>query len=592
MNSSRPDRFIFTGALGAIIVFVIGAILAGDSATRFFSSVAGWMLTNVGWLYIGGVSLMFIFLIGVFASRYGRLKLGDDDDEPEHSLPAWFAMLFAGGVGSVLMFWGVAEPLNHAVNVPQADAEPMTKQAIHEAFAFTFYHFGIHMWAIMALPGLALGYFIYKRKLPPRVSSVFAPVLGARIYSTPGKLIDVLSIVATTFGIAVSVGMGVLQINAGMHKLWGTPEVSWVQLIIIVVITAVACASVASGLEKGIKMLSNLNIAMAVALMLFILATGPTLALLRFTVESFGIYAGSLPEVMFWSDSFGDNPGWQGKWTVFYWAWTVCWSPFVGTFVARISRGRTVREYIGGVLALPALFAIVWFAIFGRAGIDIELGNPGVLSDPVVHEGDVAFALFGFLEHFPLTVPVSILALIIVVLFFVTSIDSAGMINDMFAAGEEDATPVGYRILWTVAIGAVAAALLLISPDTGITTLQEVVIIVAFPFLITQFIMMYSLIRGMSDDAAARRKVVTRRWDKTDTAEKLEQHEQAAAPGYDEDGNPLQEVRLAQEPDGTIVIPGNVVIAGDLGVEGEVAEDEPGFTVVEQTLPRAKDAWD
>lgn len=387
------------------------------------------------------MSFIFLFLVGVFISRFGRLRLGDDNDEPEHGLIAWFCMLFAGGVGAVLMFWGVAEPLNHAVNVPRQDAEPLPEKAITEAFAFTFYHFGIHMWAIFALPGLALGYFIYKRKLPPRVSSVFAPILGSRIYDIPGKLIDALSIIATTFGIAVSVGLGVLQINSGLQRLWGLPEVSWAQLLIILVITAIACVSVASGLEKGIKILSNVNIKLAVLLMLFVLISGPTLTLLRFATESFGIYAKALPDMMFWADSYGDNPGWQGKWTVFYWAWTICWSPYVGMFVARISRGRTVREYIGGVLALPAIFSVIWFAVFGRAGIEIELNEPGKLSGPVVHEGNVPFALFGFFQEYPWTSAVSTLALVIVVIFFITSIDSAGMVNDIFRQGKKKYRP-------------------------------------------------------------------------------------------------------------------------------------------------------
>lgn len=568
----KSDPFIFYASLGFISIFVLLTILLGTTARDALSAVAQGLLRTTGWLYIAGVSVIFIFLVAIFVSRYGRLRLGDDDGEPEYSLPAWFSMLFAGGVGAVLMFWGVAEPLNHAVNVPRQDADPMSEAAIREAFAYTFYHFGIHMWAIMALPGLALGYFIYKRKLPPRVSSVFAPILGSRIYDVPGKLIDVLSIIATTFGIAVSVGLGVLQINAGLNMLWGVPEVSWAQLLIIVLITGVACISVAMGLDRGIKTLSNLNIGLAVLLMFFVLLTGPTLTLVRFATESFGIYADELPQMMFWADSFGDNPGWQGKWTVFYWAWTICWSPFVGMFVARISRGRTVREYIGGVLALPAIFSMIWFAIFGRAGVEIERSNPGKLSKPVVEDGNVPFALFGFLQEYPWTGAISVLALAVVIIFFVTSMDSAGMINDMFATGEESITPTWYRVLWVVAIGAVAGALLIISPGVGITTLQEVVIIVAFPFFITQFIMMYSLVKGMMDDSAAERAIKTRQWKKTDTAEKLEAHEAMPAPGYDEEGNELPVVALEHDADGNIVIPGNVVIEGDLGVQGDVEQ--------------------
>ncbi|WPF68058.1 BCCT family transporter [Corynebacterium sp. 21KM1197] len=594
----QSDPLIFLTSAGIIVAFVLLTIVLGPTARDAFSSTAGWLLENLGWMYIGGVSLMLIFLLGIFASRYGRVRLGDDDEEPEHSLVAWFCMLFAGGVGAVLMFWGVAEPINHAYNVPMADHESMSPGAITEAFAFTFYHFGIHMWVIMALPGLALGYFIYKRKLPPRLSSVFAPVLGGRIYSTPGKLIDVLAIVGTTFGIAVSVGLGVLQINAGMNALWGTPIISWVQLLIIVVITAVACVSVASGLEKGIKLLSNLNIGVAVALMAFILFTGPTLTLLRHTVEAFGIYAAWLPDIMFWADSYQSNPGWQGKWTVFYWAWTICWSPYVGMFVARISRGRTVREYIAGVLALPTIFVVIWFSIFGRAGMELELENPGYLTVPAVEKGDVPAALFNFLAQYPLAGIVSAFALVIIVIFFITSIDSAALVNDMFATGEEEKTPTWYRVFWATMIGAVCTALLLISPETGIASLQEVVIIVAFPFFLMQFVMMYSLLKGMSDDAAATRLVRTRRWERTDSAEKLEEHENRPAPGYDEEGNALPAPVLEHDDEGNIVLPGNVVIGGDLGVKGEMTEEPgegdeaPRFKVIEQSRPQSAREWE
>lgn len=594
----KSDPFTFLGALGFILVFVIATISFGERAQQLFATVADALMVNLGWLYVGGVSVALIFLVGIFASRYGRLKLGDDDDEPEYPLVVWFCMLFAGGLGATLMFWGVAEPMNHAFNVPQDNEAPMSNGAVRQAFAYTFYHFGIHMWVILALPGLALGYFIYKRKLPPRLSSVFAPLLGGRIYEWPGKLIDILAIVGTTFGIAVSVGLGVLQINAGMNQLWGTPLVGWVELVIILLITIVGCISVASGLDKGIKVLSNINVGMAVVLMAFILLTGPTLVLLRHVIESFGIYADTLPELMFWTDAFAENPGWQGTWTVFYWAWTICWSPYVGMFFARISRGRTVRQYIAGVLALPAIFAVIWFAVFGRAGVELEREQPGVLTQPVVVEGDVPAALFNLLAAYPLTSVVSVFALAVIIIFFITSIDSAAMVNDMFATGEENKTPTYYRVLWGITIGAVAGALLIISPESGIATLQEVVIIVALPFFLMQFVMMYSLIKGMSDDAAAGRKVRTRRWEKTDTAEKLEAHESRPAPGYDEAGNPLPTPVLEHDEDGNIVIPGNVVIGGDLGVVGEMVDDDAQaqemknhFRIVEQSRPRDSGEW-
>lgn len=589
------DPAIFFGALGFITVFVIGTLAFGTRSQQFFESVATTLIDNLNWLYIGGVSAAFLFLVGIFVSRFGNVRLGDDDEEPEYPLLTWFAMLFAGGMGATLMFWGVAEPLNHSVNPPRGDFPPMSPEAIEQAFGFTYYHFGIHMWVIMTLPGLALGYFIYKRKLPPRLSSVFAPLLHGKIYSLPGKLIDMLAIIGTTFGIAVSVGLGTLQINAGMNLIWGTPLVSWVELSIILVITIAGSISVGTGLDRGIKILSNINMGMTLALLAFILITGPTLKLLTFAVESFGIYATWLPELMFWTDSFGDNPGWQGAWTVFYWAWSICWSPFVGMFIARISRGRTVREFIGGVLFLPTLFDLLWFAVLGRAGIDAEINEPGRLSERVVEDNDVPFALFGLLEQYPLGGIVSAFALAVIVIFFITSIDSAALVNDMFSTGEENKTPTYYRVGWAVAIGAVTVAIILVGQDTGISTLQHVVTIVALPFFLMQFIMMFSLAKGMIDDSAAQRSVSTRQWEKTDTAEKLEAHEAKPAPGYDDDGNALTTHDMVYDDNGNLVIPGNVVIGGNLGVAGQMEENSDNarreVRIIEQSRPQAAEKW-
>lgn len=482
-------------------------------------------------------------------------------------------MLFAGGTGSMLMFWGVAEPLNHAYNPPFGQ-EPMSREAQNTAMAFTIYHLGIHMWVIMALPGLALGYFIYKRHLPPRVSSIFAPLLGTRIYSWPGKLIDAVAIIGTVVGIAVSVGMGALQINSGAARVIGTPESSMVQLILIAIIIVIASISVARGLDKGIKVLSNANIWAAMALMVFVLLMGPTLTLLRQTVDTTGVYLDALPRIMFWTDSYDVNPNWkQGAWTVFYWAWTICWSPFVGMFVARISRGRTVRQFIAGVIALPTIVSIMWFSIFGRAGFELENEQPGILTEPVVEGGDPSPALFILLEQYPLATLVSVFALFVIMIFFVTSIDSASMVMDMMSTGEENKAPTFYRVLWGVMIGAVAASLLLISGETALEALQSAVIVIGVPFFFLHFVMMYSLVKGMSDDHMAVRKPVTRQWEKTDTPEKLEKHEAAPAPGYDEEGNELPRFEYTHDEEGRLVIQSDVVVEGEFE-SGEKSESE------------------
>lgn len=573
LKNLPTDPLIFTTAMGFIVLFVAVTVVLGDTARDAYSAASEWVTSNLGWLFIGGVSVSFIFLIGLFVSRYGRIQLGDDDEEPQYTIAEWFGMLFAGGTGSMLMFWGVAEPLNHAYNPPLGQ-DPMTREAQNTAMAFTIYHLGIHMWVIMALPGLALGYFIYKRHLPPRVSSIFAPLLGTRIYSWPGKLIDAVAIIGTVVGIAVSVGMGALQINSGAARVIGTPENSMVQLILIAIIIVIASISVARGLDKGIKVLSNANIWAAMALMVFVLLMGPTLTLLRQTVDTAGVYLDALPRVMFWTDSYDVNPNWkQGAWTVFYWAWTICWSPFVGMFIARISRGRTVRQFIAGVIALPTIVSILWFSIFGRAGFELENEQPGILTEPVVEGGDPSPALFILLEQYPLTTLVSVFALFVIMIFFVTSIDSASMVMDMMSTGEENKAPTFYRVLWGVMIGAVAASLLLISGETALEALQSAVIVIGVPFFFLHFIMMYSLVKGMSDDHMAVRKPVTRQWSKADTPEKLEENEAAPAPGYDEEGNELPRFEYTHDEDGRLVIQSDVVVEGEVE-SGEKSESE------------------
>ena len=539
----QSDPLIFFSALGFVLVFVAATLAFGDRARQTYADISGWLMDHFTWLYVGGVSATLIFLIVVFVSRYGNLRLGDDDDEPEYSYPVWFAMLFAAGMGATLMFWGAAEPLNHAYNPPRGGYDSMSRDAIIQAFQFTYYHFGIHMWVIFTLPGLAVGYFVYKRKMPARMSSMFSPLLGGKVYDTPGKLLDALGIIGTVFGLAVSVGLGVLQISAGMNILWDVPLVTPVQIGIICAITIAASISVATGLDKGVKILSNLNIAGTILLMIFVLLTGPTLKLLGQITESVGIYAQSLPELMFWVDSYNDNPGWHATWTAFYWAWTICWSPFVGMFFARISRGRTVREFIGGTLLLPTTFDLIWFSIFGRAAIDMEERDPGVLTTPVVEEGDTPQALFSLLADYPLYAVTGTVALVVIVFYFVTSMDSAALVMDMFASGEENKSPTFYRVGWVVAVGLVTGALLFIN-DSGIEALQQVVIIIALPFFFMYFVMMYSLIKAMNDDSAAARKTRSRTWEKTDTAEKLEEGENKPAPGYDSEGNEVERPEL------------------------------------------------
>ena len=529
----KTDPAVFFVSVAAIIAFVATTFFFGDWVDSVFDTASNWIMTYLGWFYISGVTIFLIFLIWIGISRFGHVRLGSDDERPEHSTPAWFAMLFAAGIGSILMFWGVAEPVSHFATPPRGNVEPGTPSAAQEALGFTLYHFGLHTWTIFALPSLAFAYFIYKRKMPPRVSSIFSPILGSKVYGPIGKTIDVVALVGTVFGVATSVGLGTIQINAGLSDLLGIPEESWIQVLIIVVVSTLACISVGLGLEKGIKVLSNLNIAMAIGLLIFIVAAGPTLFLLKSTTEAFGTYASMLPELAFWNNAFPANDDladWQNTWTVFYWAWTITWSPFVGIFIAKISRGRTVREFVFGVLALPVGFSILWFGIFGNASFDIELNQGGGLVSRVVDDGDIPGALFAFLSHYPAATLISGLAVLLVVIFFTTSVDSAALVVDMMASGRDDLSPAYQRITWGALMGLTTISLLAFTGEGGLETLQKVITVVGLPFFIMGYVMMFSLTKGIRDDLGDRNPVVTRQWERAYTPEEWEENEHGPTP--------------------------------------------------------------
>lgn len=566
----RIDPPVFWPSVILILGFVAWTLVSTESVTATFSTAADWLKENLGWFYILGITVFLVFLIWIAMSRFGRIRLGGDDERPEHSTATWFAMLFAAGIGTILMFWGVVEPLNHFANPPRAGTEPLSNDAAREAMAFTFYHFGLHTWTIFALPGLAFAYFIYKRKLPARLSSILAPLIGTRIYGPIGRIVDVVAVVGTVFGVAVSIGLGTMQISAGLNRLYGFDESVSVQVLLIIIVSLIACVSVALGLDKGIKRLSNLNIVAAVLLLVFVLVAGPTLYLLRGTIEAIGGYLAELPRLALWNDAFDENPGWQGGWTVFYWAWTITWAPFVGIFVARISRGRTIREFVGGVLALPVAFSLIWFGIFGMASFRAEQEH-GKLVDVVVDQGDVPGALFEFLSHFPFAPVLSLFSVIIVVIFFTTSMDSSSMVLDMMALGDENKSNPVQRVVWAVLTGLVAAILLVGAGEAGLTALQDTITVVGLPFFVLGFTMMISLVKGIRDDAAARPEPRTRQWSPAFTPDALESQESTPAPGYDEQGEPLPAPLI--DDDGNLHIPGGAVIDGDVTVRGSLQEE-------------------
>ncbi|KHF42568.1 BCCT family transporter [Saccharomonospora viridis] len=528
----KTNPSIFFSAAFLTLAFVVGSILFTAEVDSVFRAVSNAVKTNLGWLYILGVTSFLLFLLWIACSRYGNVRLGGKDSRPEYTNVTWFGMLFAAGIGSILMFWGVAEPINHFANPPfsgahaQVDAlagsmgspqdfakrlgempvspgatAPLSENAANEAIGFALYHFGLHTWSIFSLPALAFAYFAYKRGLPFRVSSIFHPLLGNRINGPLGRVIDTVAVIGTLFGVAVSVGLGTLQINSGLNELFGVEVSGVVQILIIAVVTTFATISVATGLDKGIKWLSNINIGMAVALLLFILFTGSTVFLLRGVIESTGTYLSMLVPLSFWNDALpAGDWGWQGTWTVFYWAWTITWAPFVGIFVARISKGRTIREFVLGVLGSPVAFSVVWFSIFGMSSINIEWNEPGSLIGPVVQEGDTAAALFTFLEHFPAPEFMMGFSVLIVIIFFTTSADSASLVVDMLTSGNTTNPPVRQRIFWAVLGGTVAATLIAATGQEALQALEQVITVIGLPFFLIAFAMMYCLVKALRKD--------------------------------------------------------------------------------------------
>ncbi|BES70116.1 BCCT family transporter [Marinobacter nanhaiticus D15-8W] len=507
----RTNPTIFFVSAGIMVVFLIAILVAPGPIGDAFGAGRTWIVTNLGWFFIFGVTSWVAFLLYMALSRYGSIRLGGNDAKPEYGNISWFTMLFAGGIGTVLMFWGVAEPMSHFANPPRPDVEPFTVEAADDAMGFAIYHLGLHTWAIFTLPGLAFAYYIYRYDLPMRFSSVFYSLIGNRIYGRLGKALDIFAILGTLFGVAVSLGMGTQQINAGLTELLGVPNAVGTKVIIIGVLTTVAVCSIVAGLDKGIKVLSNINIGMAVGLMFFVLFAGSTVFLLRALVETFGIYITNFLPMSFWNDALAEYTheqggwGWQGNWTVFYWAWTVTWSPFIGIFVARISKGRTIREFVLGVLFAPSIFTLVWFAIFGWSAMEIDgigqearaaLGDQaGALAQEV--EQSIPLAIFAFFDHFPAATLIQGLSVVIVAIFFSTSSDSASLVVDMLCTGTPDPGPVHQRVFWGVSEGALAALLIVLAGEAGLTALQQVITVVGLPMFILVCVMAVALFRGV-----------------------------------------------------------------------------------------------
>lgn len=485
---------VFYPSLIIILFTSLYAALLPEQAGAYFNNIQTWLNHKVSWLYILAVAIYLIFITCVMLSRLGDIKLGPDHSEPEYSNLSWFSMLFAAGMGIGLLFFGVAEPVMHYLSPPLGDGA--TIASTKEAMRITFFHWGLHGWGIYALVGLALAYFSYRHKLPLLPRAAIYPLIGDKIHGPIGHAVDIFAVVGTIFGISTSLGLGAQQLNAGLHYLFGIPNSFLVQLCLIIAIILLSTASVLIGLDKGIKRLSNFNMLMCVALLALILLLGPTEYLLRSYVQNIGHYMSELVNSTFNLYAYEKKGSWIGGWTMLYWGWWVSWAPFVGMFIARVSKGRTIREFIVGVLFIPSGFTFLWMTVFGNTAIHHIAGNKTHQLAMAVSD-NVSTALFVFLEAFPATSILSFIAVILVAIFFITSADSGALVVNTLASGGKEETPFGQKVLWTSTIGLIASSLLYAG---GLHALQTLTIASAFPFLFVLLAICYSLYKALVHD--------------------------------------------------------------------------------------------
>lgn len=487
---------VFYTSAGVTLAFAMLGAVFPERANALFTRLQAAVVEDFGWLYIAAVAGFLMFALFLMFSRYGDIKLGPDDSEPDYGSLSWFAMLFSAGMGIGLMFFGVAEPIQHYASPPTGEGE--TLNAARQAMVLTFFHWGLHAWAIYIIVGLVLAYFAFRRNLPLTLRSALHPLIGDRIYGPIGHGIDSFAVFGTMFGLATSLGIGAMQVNAGAAYLFGVPISTTVQLVLIAAITGLATLSVVLGLDRGIRRLSELNVALAVLLLLFVLFAGPTLFLLRAFVQNVGAYLSAVVPLTFRMYAYEPNP-WLGEWTLFYWAWWIAWSPFVGMFIARISRGRTIRQFVSGVLLVPVLFTFLWMTVFGNTAIWQQTEELAPLVSIV--QGNLPVALFAMFAELPLATLTSGIATLLVVTFFVTSADSGALVIDMITSGGALDSPVWQRIFWALCAGAVAAVLLL---SGGLNALQTAAIASALPFAIIMILICYGLLRALQLEGTPR----------------------------------------------------------------------------------------
>ncbi|MGH3474260.1 MAG: BCCT family transporter [Aeromicrobium sp.] len=496
-----PAVFWITGVIA--VGFVVWGIVSTPGLGSAASSAQSWVITNTGWFFVLSSSFFVIFVLWLAASKYGRIPLGGDDEQPEFRTVSWIAMMFSAGMGIGLMFWGVAEPLTHYATPPPGTVKGQTDEALQTAMATTMFHWALHPWAIYAVVGIAIAYGTFRKGRSQLISAAFAPLIGKRRSDGPaGRVIDMLAIFATLFGSAASLGLGALQIGSGLEfNGWVDGVGKTVLVSIIVLLTIAFIASAVSGIEKGIQWLSNINMVLALTLATFVFVVGPTLLILNLLPTALGDYADQMTVMASRTSASGDAAmqDWLASWTIFYWAWWVSWTPFVGMFIARISRGRTIRGFVTGVLIVPSLISLVWFAVFGGAAIHQQR-----LTEDLVGKGGVVdsnSALFALLDHYPIAAVSSVLVIFLVGIFFVSGADAASMVMGTLSEKGSIDPSRPTVVFWGSLTGAVAAIMLVVGDgDKALTGLQQITIVAAVPFVLVMGALCVSLYKDLQTD--------------------------------------------------------------------------------------------
>lgn len=501
--SSRMEPAVFIPSALLVVGFVLMGSLASEVTAAYFTTVRDVILGRLGWFYVLGASLILVFVLGLLVGPSATVRLGPDDEKPEFSRAAWLAMLFSAGMGTGLVYWGVAEPVHHLLDPPPGLDGPVTSRT-HEAtraLSVAFFHWGLHPWAIYALFGVSIAYFHFRRGLPLAPRAMLYPVLGRAIFRWPGHLVDIVCTVGTLFGVATSLGLGAQQVNAGLALAAGIASSDvGVQLLLIAVMTAVATLSVVMGIKGGIRRLSQINMILAGLMLLFVAALGPTVEVLRLLTSSLGAYLSDLPgRALYIRLEAGD--GWQERWTLFYWSWWISWAPFVGVFIARISRGRTIREFVASVLLVPSGVTFVWLSVVGGTGMSLvsEAGGGGAMLAEAARS-EPAIALHRLLAELPLGFVTLPFATLLIVLFFISSSDSGSLVDDMVTSGGHPNPPRVQRVFWAVSEGAVAATLL---STGGLEALRTASLQSGLPMLCVLLLAAFGLARALGAYEAA-----------------------------------------------------------------------------------------